>query len=78
MASSAARPAKAPCVSASATYLGPRQTLAPVPEDQVRFRFRRDSVAIFDNRCTQHYAVQDFHPAVRRLERAGIIGDKPH
>jgi len=49
-----------------------------VPEYQVRFRFRRDSVAIFDNRCTQHYAVQDFHPAVRRLERAGIIGDKPH
>ena len=50
---------------------------AYVPEYQVRFRFRRNSVAIWDNRCTQHYAVQDFWPAVRHLERAGIIGDKP-
>jgi taurine dioxygenase len=50
---------------------------AAVPEYQVRFRFRRNSVAIWDNRCTQHYAVQDFWPAVRNLERAGIIGDKP-
>jgi taurine dioxygenase len=44
----------------------------------VRFRFRRNGVAIWDNRCTQQYAVQDFWPAVRHLERAGIIGDKPH
>jgi len=51
---------------------------AYVPEYQVRFRFRRNSVAIWDNRCTQHYAVQDFWPAVRNLERAGIIGDRPH
>ena len=51
---------------------------AYVPEYQVRFRFRRNSVAVWDNRCTQHYAVQDFWPAVRNLERAGIIGDKPY
>jgi taurine dioxygenase len=51
---------------------------AYVPEYQVRFRFRRNSVAIWDNRCTQHYAVQDFWPAVRNLERAGIIGDAPY
>jgi taurine dioxygenase len=51
---------------------------AYIPEYQVRFRFRRNSVAIWDNRCTQHYAVQDFWPAVRHLERAGIIGDKPY
>jgi taurine dioxygenase len=50
---------------------------AYVPEYQCRFRFRRNSVAIWDNRCTQHYAVQDFWPAVRNLERAGIIGDRP-
>jgi len=48
-----------------------------VPEFQVRFRWRRNSVAIWDNRCTQHYAVQDFWPAVRNLERAGIIGERP-
>ena len=51
---------------------------AGVPEYQVRFRFRKNSMAIWDNRCTQHYAVQDFWPAVRNLERAGIIGDKPY
>jgi taurine dioxygenase len=50
---------------------------AQIPEYQVRFRFRTNSVAIWDNRCTQHYAVDDFFPAVRKLERAGIIGDKP-
>ena len=51
---------------------------AYIPEYQVRFRFRNNSVAIWDNRCTQHSAVQDFWPAVRHLERAGIIGDKPY
>jgi taurine dioxygenase len=51
---------------------------ACIPEYQVRWRFRKsNSVAIWDNRCTQHYAVQDFWPAVRKLERAGIIGDRP-
>ncbi len=51
---------------------------ATIPEYQVRFRFRKNSFAIWDNRSTQHYAVQDFWPAVRNLERAGIIGDRPH
>jgi hypothetical protein len=32
------------CVSASATYLGPRQTLTPVPEDQVRVFLATDSI----------------------------------
>jgi taurine dioxygenase len=50
---------------------------ACIPEYQVRFRFRRNSIAIWDNRCTQHYAVQDFWPAVRNLERAGIVDDRP-
>jgi taurine dioxygenase len=51
---------------------------ACVPEYQVRFRFRCNSMAIWDNRSTQHYAVQDFRPAVRNLERAGIVGDRPY
>jgi taurine dioxygenase len=50
---------------------------AAIPEYQVRFRWRTNSVAIWDNRSTQHYAVDDFFPAVRKLERAGIIGDRP-
>jgi len=51
---------------------------ATIPEYQVRWRWRPGSVAIWDNRCTQHYAVTDYWPAVRKMERAGIIGDKPY
>ena len=50
---------------------------AAIPEYQVRWRWQPNSVAIWDNRCTQHYAVQDYWPAVRKMERAGIIGEKP-
>ncbi|MFC4946251.1 TauD/TfdA dioxygenase family protein [Pseudonocardia sp. GCM10023141] len=50
---------------------------ATVPEFQVRWRWTPNSVAIWDNRSTQHYAVQDYWPAVRRMERAGIVGDRP-
>lgn len=50
---------------------------AAIPEYQVRFRWRKDSVAIWDNRSTQHYAVQDYWPAARRMERAAIVGDRP-
>ena len=49
---------------------------AAVPEYQVRWRWTNNSFAIWDNRCTQHYAVQDYWPDVRRMERAGIVGDK--
>jgi len=47
---------------------------AAVPEYQVRWRWTKNSFAIWDNRCTQHYAVQDYWPAVRKMERAGIAG----
>jgi taurine dioxygenase len=47
---------------------------AAVPEYQVRWRWTENSFAIWDNRSTQHYAVQDYWPAVRKMERAGIVG----
>ncbi|RKT86964.1 taurine dioxygenase [Saccharopolyspora antimicrobica] len=50
---------------------------AAIPEYQVRWRWTENSVAIWDNRSTQHYAVQDYWPAVRKMERAGITGDRP-
>ena len=53
------------------------QSQATIPEYQVRWRWTPNSVAIWDNRSTQHYAVQDYWPAVRKMERAGIIGDRP-
>ena len=34
-------------------------------------------VAIWDNRSTQHYAVMDYPPCHRKMERAAIVGDKP-
>jgi taurine dioxygenase len=64
----------APGASQLLTYLIGR---AAIPEYQVRWRWTKNSVAIWDNRCTQHYAVQDYWPAIRKMERAGIIGDKP-
>ena len=50
---------------------------ASIPEYQVRFRWRPNSMAMWDNRSTQHYAVMDYPPCHRKMERAGIIGDKP-
>ena len=50
---------------------------ASIPDYQVRWRWTNNSFAVWDNRCTQHYAVQDYYPAVRKMERASIIGDKP-
>ena len=49
-----------------------------IPEFQVRFRWRKNSMAFWDNRSTQHYAVMDYPPCHRKMERAGIIGDKPY
>jgi taurine dioxygenase len=50
---------------------------AYVPEFQVRWRWKPNSVAFWDNRSTQHYAVMDYPPCHRKMERAGIVGDKP-
>lgn len=50
---------------------------AATPEYQVRLRWRPNTIAFWDNRSTQHYAIQDYFPAVRRMMRATIIGDRP-
>jgi taurine dioxygenase len=49
-----------------------------VPEFQVRWRWKPNSMAFWDNRSTQHYAVMDYPPCHRKMERAGIIGDLPY
>ena len=51
---------------------------ACIPEYQVRFRWKKNSVAFWDNRSTQHYAVMDYPPCHRKMERAGIVGDLPY
>ncbi|AEI43199.1 TauD/TfdA dioxygenase family protein [Paenibacillus mucilaginosus] len=51
---------------------------AHVPEYQVRFRWEPNSVAFWDNRATQHYAVSDYFPNRRTAERISIAGDRPY
>ncbi len=60
---------------AGASLLQYLQSQAFIPEYQVRFRWKPNSMAMWDNRSTQHYAVMDYPPCHRRMERAGIVGD---
>jgi taurine dioxygenase len=47
------------------------------PQFQVRWRWRAGTVAMWDNRWTQHCAIADYYPLRRRMRRATIIGDRP-
>ncbi len=47
------------------------------PEFQVRFHWQENSVAFWDNRCTQHRATADFFPQTRTMQRVTIKGDQP-
>jgi taurine dioxygenase len=47
------------------------------PDFQCRFRWRENSIAFWDNRCTQHHAVWDYWPETRSGYRVTIRGDRP-
>jgi taurine dioxygenase len=49
-----------------------RQAL--VPEYQFRHHWQPDTIAMWDNRSTQHYAVHDYYPQRRYMERVTIRG----
>jgi taurine dioxygenase len=51
---------------------------ASYPEYQVRLRWRPNTIAFWDNRSVQHYAVSDDRPQVRKVERVTIAGDTPY
>jgi taurine dioxygenase len=45
------------------------------PHWQMRFRWRENSVAFWDNRCTQHFAIWDYWPNVRSGYRVQFEGE---
>ena len=47
------------------------------PEFTCRFKWRAGSVAFWDNRCTMHYAVNDFPNTRRIMQRVTLQGDVP-
>lgn len=47
------------------------------PDFQCRFRWQPNSMAMWDNRCVQHYATWDYFPETRRGYRVTVAGDKP-
>lgn len=46
------------------------------PEFQLRVRWWPDTVVFLDNRCTQHYALADYHER-RVVHRVAIEGERP-
>ncbi|MEZ5735584.1 MAG: TauD/TfdA family dioxygenase [Novosphingobium sp.] len=51
--------------------------LAYKPDYQIRLRWAKNTVAIWDNRSTQHYVAPDFGDQHRRMERVTLAGDRP-
>ncbi|GAB5414987.1 MAG: taurine dioxygenase [Congregibacter sp.] len=51
---------------------------AATPEFTARFQWERNSIAIWDNRSTQHKPINDYFPAHRRMHRTTIDGDHPY
>lgn len=47
------------------------------PEFTCRFSWRPGSIALWDNRCTLHNPVNDYHGYARVMHRITLRGDKP-
>ena len=47
------------------------------PEFTCRFRWQTGSLAFWDNRCTQHFAINDYPAETRIMHRITVCGDEP-
>jgi taurine dioxygenase len=47
------------------------------PEFQVRFKWTKNAIALWDNRCTQHFALWDYYPDRRKGHRVTVKGERP-
>ena len=47
------------------------------PRFQCRYQWTQNALALWDNRCTWHQAIWDYHPETRSGLRVSIVGDRP-
>jgi taurine dioxygenase len=62
----------------SAALLGYLYRHQQRPEFQVRFQWSSNAIALWDNRCTQHFALWDYWPEERKGHRVTIRGERPY
>jgi taurine dioxygenase len=60
----------------SDALLGHLTRFATQPQFTVRYRWTEGTIAMWDNRCTQHFVLNDFH-GERVIQRVTILGDHP-
>ncbi|MFD3839632.1 TauD/TfdA dioxygenase family protein [Streptomyces sp. NPDC058642] len=64
-------------VGESRTLLDLLQSYVIRPEHILRHRWSPNQLVLFDNRITQHYAVDNYDRQARRLHRVTVAGDVP-
>jgi taurine dioxygenase len=60
----------------SGMLLGYLQRWVSNPRFTIRYRWSKGTVAMWDNRCTQHFVINDFEEE-RIIQRATVMGDQP-